>query len=721
MQNRIVTFFIITVLTFSMCTTAAFAGVNEHSNQVTNLTENTEIVISSTNTQEKTDINDDYYIKSHGIDEYESIILDGIDYWYENLPIYYGKVQDTVIDAQVLESFDNINQTKAIGISIASIHIDRVSKENDPHFDYWRDADLTEPVSIYNLDETLYGYAYGVVDNSNKLVGYMITGVNKNAPPISEYSYDPARFLLLERAPKVYFSSETGLWIQEFESLKSVTGTGTASLNELSLLETTPRAVAFNEERTVMVQAQWDQCCIYAGMAQILDGDASSIERNIETIPELNNEPEAIIEEDNELEFIPEENSEPDAISDVVDIENEEILNVENEPTVLMKAESDPETIENNVKIQTDANDGSNIGDPPGTQSAVAATDILIPNTADHTWLTICSYTTMSMYLDAIGRRIEPALMGTERPHSIKLNKSLHSVFGHSPSASTIASSILAWANSKKLTSNITFYNYFVYDTNTNSWNKHKNQIALNIPTMVGYSYNDGYKKYGHIMMGIGYNTNNYYIVRDTWTNNGKPMNSTFLYNLYAHNYYVIGLNYNISDAANTGWGYPVLRQGDSNFNVKRLKIMLYLLYYDPGSLTTNTFDAATTSAVKAFQQSNGLVADGIVGSATYSKLRVAHIMCFDGNSSNWRVLMNGSLGDDVAQLQIRLYCMGILNDTCDGIYGSNTIFAVKKYQQLKGLTIDGVAGVNTFAKLYGTTDTYTRSYLPCTTCIPPQ
>lgn len=151
--------------------------------------------------------------------------------------------------------------------------------------------------------------------------------------------------------------------------------------------------------------------------------------------------------------------------------------------------------------------------------------------------------------------------------------------------------------------------------------------------------------------------------------------------------------------------------------NVRRLKTMLHLLYYSPGNILNNTFDADTTAAVKAFQSDYGLTADGIVGSGTYNKLMTAHIMRFDGETSNWRVLRKGKKGDDVAQLQIRLYRMGYLDDDCDGVFGTNTELSLKNYQADKGLTADGIAGSSTFAKLYGSKDSYIREYRPCSVC----
>lgn len=63
--------------------------------------------------------------------------------------------------------------------------------------------------------------------------------------------------------------------------------------------------------------------------------------------------------------------------------------------------------------------------------------------------------------------------------------------------------------------------------------------------------------------------------------------------------------------------------------------------------------------------------------------------------------LRNGSRGADVRQLQSRLNNAGY-NLSVDGRFGKNTLAAVRDYQQKNGLSVDGVVGTNTWAKLNG-------------------
>lgn len=59
-----------------------------------------------------------------------------------------------------------------------------------------------------------------------------------------------------------------------------------------------------------------------------------------------------------------------------------------------------------------------------------------------------------------------------------------------------------------------------------------------------------------------------------------------------------------------------------------------------------------------------------------------------------------GSKGDDVKELQIMLNALGVDSGNADGIFGSATQAAVIRFQQLYGLTADGIAGAKTMEKL---------------------
>ncbi len=64
------------------------------------------------------------------------------------------------------------------------------------------------------------------------------------------------------------------------------------------------------------------------------------------------------------------------------------------------------------------------------------------------------------------------------------------------------------------------------------------------------------------------------------------------------------------------------------------------------------------------------------------------------------QALRNGSRGMQVLVLQFLLNQHGHNAGTPDGIFGTNTLNAVKAYQKANGLTVDGICGKNTWNKL---------------------
>ena len=55
-----------------------------------------------------------------------------------------------------------------------------------------------------------------------------------------------------------------------------------------------------------------------------------------------------------------------------------------------------------------------------------------------------------------------------------------------------------------------------------------------------------------------------------------------------------------------------------------------------------------------------------------------------------------GSRGNEVKQIQEKLKRWGYYKGSVDGIYGSQTLAAVKSFQKKNGLTVDGIAGEKT-------------------------
>lgn len=81
------------------------------------------------------------------------------------------------------------------------------------------------------------------------------------------------------------------------------------------------------------------------------------------------------------------------------------------------------------------------------------------------------------------------------------------------------------------------------------------------------------------------------------------------------------------------------LRQGDFGRDVSTLQAWLsYIADYDPGIpkvASDGIFGAATREAVVAFQRNYGLVADGIVGQATWNRLCEVSTQIATGTASD--------------------------------------------------------------------------------------
>ena len=68
-----------------------------------------------------------------------------------------------------------------------------------------------------------------------------------------------------------------------------------------------------------------------------------------------------------------------------------------------------------------------------------------------------------------------------------------------------------------------------------------------------------------------------------------------------------------------------------------------------------------------------------------------------------------GSRGSEVTQIQTKLKRWGYYSGSVDGIYGSQTVAAVKSFQKKNGLTVDGIAGTQTL-KAMGITSSSSSS-----------
>ena len=68
----------------------------------------------------------------------------------------------------------------------------------------------------------------------------------------------------------------------------------------------------------------------------------------------------------------------------------------------------------------------------------------------------------------------------------------------------------------------------------------------------------------------------------------------------------------------------------------------------------------------------------------------------FTNNSETEALSKYGSRGEEVKQIQTKLKRWGYYNGNIDGIFGSQTLEAVKYFQRKNGLKVDGIAGPDT-------------------------
>lgn len=132
---------------------------------------------------------------------------------------------------------------------------------------------------------------------------------------------------------------------------------------------------------------------------------------------------------------------------------------------------------------------------------------------------------------------------------------------------------------------------------------------------------------------------------------------------------------------------WPLVRRGALEHPVRTLQ---HLLRAHGKSVSVDgVFGAATETAVREFQTSRGLAADGVVGPHTWSALIL--------------IVRVGSRGEAVRGVQEEFrFRAGDPSHSLqvDGIFGPRTDAAVRAFQDALGLAVDGVVGPITWRAL---------------------
>lgn len=186
------------------------------------------------------------------------------------------------------------------------------------------------------------------------------------------------------------------------------------------------------------------------------------------------------------------------------------------------------------------------------------------------------------------------------------------------------------------------------------------------------------------------------------------------------------------------------LRLGSQGEDVRRIqnqlnRIRVNFPLIQQISNPNGNFGADTETAVRTFQRTFNLTADGIVGRATWNKISFIFVgvtRLAELNSEGQRVsigknppntvLSQGSKGGDVLELQFIINYISPYFPTIpfviqDGIFGPSTKNAVIEFQKTFGLTPDGVVGPATWNKLYAAFRGVDENVTPPTSILPPE
>ena len=135
---------------------------------------------------------------------------------------------------------------------------------------------------------------------------------------------------------------------------------------------------------------------------------------------------------------------------------------------------------------------------------------------------------------------------------------------------------------------------------------------------------------------------------------------------------------------------WPLVEFGNQSENVK--SVQYFLNAHGEALAVDGNFGSLTQGAVRTFQSAHGLGVDGIVGNQTWPVLLIQ--------------TSTGSQGDAVMAVQSQIASRKATPLTIDGIFGQMTHDAVEQFQNVLGLSADGIAGPITW-------NYFANGYLP--------
>ena len=148
------------------------------------------------------------------------------------------------------------------------------------------------------------------------------------------------------------------------------------------------------------------------------------------------------------------------------------------------------------------------------------------------------------------------------------------------------------------------------------------------------------------------------------------------------------------------------LRSGYTGADVTYVQQKLASLNYLTADRISGTYDEATITAVKKFQQVHGLTVDGLAGKKTFAMLFSGTAVSYSESVSSYQTLhiyyetVDTSQTSAVKKMQQRLRDLGYAVSVT-GQFDETTYMAVVSFQLRNGITVSGAADAATQSRLY--------------------